>query len=213
MKFVLERSTSPIYDRIVLRLAQGLEACGNSCMLIDPRTIQSRAALLEAYNPGDWIIITNSSGLLSQKVGAEYLFEVVEPGLVFLHHDSPVNTPNREAIEEKLLAWLRIRQRSLHFSIEATDVADLNAMGLTCHPIRHLNTLGDQPSAPKQEPLRSLAFLGHAVPSIQAPLVFGTELDFHYFKSYLSRIVQVEHPVKGDFPPPEDLAGAPMSPR
>lgn len=201
MKIALERSRSEIYDRIVLRLAKGFAQAGHTPILIDPAAIASIPELLAACENCDWALISNSAGLLSMHLGDGFLFERVGPKLVFLHHDAPFNSNDLEQIRGKLEAYLRIRECSLHFSIEKNDETDLNRLGIPCYPITHISTLDEAPlPRPAVPPVRGIAFIGHVVPAIQVPIAFGTALDLNYFQSYLGRLRRMDHPVKADFP-------------
>jgi hypothetical protein len=201
MRIALERSRSEIYDRIVLRLAKGFAQAGHTPVLVDPAAITSVPELFLAYDDCDWALISNSAGLLSMHLDDGFLFERVAPKLLFLHHDAPFNSSDLEQIRGKLEAYLRIRERSLHFSIENSDETDLNRLGISCYPITHISTLDEPPRPqPAPPPVRGIAFIGHVVPPIHVPIAFGTELDLNYFQSYLGRLRRMDHPVKADFP-------------
>lgn len=199
MKIALERCINQIYDRIVLELANGFRQCGHECKLVQPSDIKSNADLLEAYNQCDWAIISNSMGLLSLKGTDTFFFEDVDPKLVFIHHDAPFGTEDLQAINDKLDAFVRIKDRSVHFTIEKSDEVDLKKLGIQCHPITHINSLGPNFYKGDQSHLRNVAFLGHVVPPIDQPIAFGNADDMAYFQSYLSRVAKMDHSVKSDF--------------
>ena len=195
----LERSTSLIYDRIVLELARGFEAFGHKCVLFDPAGGDSSDEILEAYRGCDWVIITNDYATLSQKVGDQYLFETLALKYVFLHHDALSH--NSEAltdISEKVQALMNIKDHSVHFFIEREDMVGLKALGIACHPIAHMNTLGVRAGAPPAAPEHDIAFVGHAIPPPNAIIAFGFD-DQQYYASYLSRQANFAHNIRSDF--------------
>lgn len=195
----LERSKTEIYDRIVLELSAEFGRQGHSTVLTDPAAIANVGDLLAAYRRCDWVVITNSAGLLSLPLQDGFLFEAIPAKLAFIHHDAPFNTTDLGQIQRKLEAFLRIRERSLHFSIENCDQHDLGGLGIPCQPLVHMSTVGMPPPLASTSVERSVAFIGHAVPPIQGPIAFGTPRDQHYFESYLNRVRRYDHRVKEDF--------------
>lgn len=199
MKIGLERSKSNIYDRLVIELAKGFNQLGHETAFLNPESITTGQDLLLALQGCDWVVITNSSGVLSIETPTGFLFEVIPPRLAFLHHDAPFNRNDLQHIQNKLAAYQRVRDRSVHFSIEKADEIDLNSLGIPCHPISHINSLGDLPAVEYTSYERDLAFLGHVIPPINVPIAYGTEWDYNYFTSYQARIGRLDHNVKGDF--------------
>ena len=199
LKVALEKSRNLIYDRIVEELVVGFRKCGHECIVIDPAVVTSKVELLVQYNQCDWVIITNSSGLLSLKWPQVHLFEEITAKVVFLHHDAPFNTRVLNDIQEKLDAFMRIKDRSVHFTVEKSDAEDFRRLGLTAHIVSHINTLGFVPSESEPVCQRDVAFIGHAVPPFWSPVLFGTEHDNDYFNSYLSRVTSLDHHIKNDF--------------
>jgi spore maturation protein CgeB len=68
-----------------------------------------------------------------------------------------------------------------------------------------MNTLGSVSPDIEQDIIRDVAFIGHAVPPFWSPVLFGTEYDNDYFKSYMSRVANLNHHIKDDY---SRLAGA-----
>jgi hypothetical protein len=198
MKIAIERSPSQIYDRIVLQLAEGFRQAGHHCLLIDPAQVTWRGDLLEKYNSCDWALITNNMGLLSLKPENSFLFEEIETKLAFLHHDAPFGSNVLAAISEKLDALLRVKNRSLHFSIEKADELDFLSIGINCYPISHINSLGSM-NPVRNETQTALAFVGHVVPPIDMPIAFGSPYDYNFYQSYRARVARMDHRVKNDF--------------
>jgi predicted O-linked N-acetylglucosamine transferase (SPINDLY family) len=205
IKVALETSPNKIYNRIVGELAVGFRNCGYECIVIDSSVVKTKAELLILYNQCDWAIVTNGSGYLSLKWPDVYLFEEITSKIAFLHHDAPFNTRELNDIQEKLDAFVRIKDRSVHFSIEKSDVVDFKKLGIVAHTINHINTLGSVPSANEHVCLRDVAFIGHVVPPILSPIPFGTVDDSNYFNSYLSRVTNLDHRIKDDYSKFEEL--------
>ena len=108
----------------------------------------------------------------------------------------------------KLDAFLRVRERSVHFTIEQSDADDFKRLGLTAHTVSHMNTLGSVEVDRAPACVRDLAFIGHAVPPIWSPVPFGAERDADYFQSYLARVKRLDHRIKEDFGAPAGVATA-----
>lgn len=199
LKIALEKSPNMIYDRIVEELALGFSNCGHECIVIDPAIVKTKLELLDFYNQCDWVIISNGSGYLSLKWPDIYLFEELSTKIVFLHHDAPFNTRMLNDIQGKLDAYVRIKDRSIHFTIEKSDAEDFRKLGMTAHTISHINTLGSLTLDSEKTCLRDVAFIGHVVPPVWTPFLFGAEQDSAYYNSYLSRVSNLNHRIKDDY--------------
>lgn len=200
MIFGLERSRNKIYDRIILELIEGLNAAGHHCVVVQPSHIKSVAELYNIYARCDWVLVTNNSCLLSQKIGEAFLFEQIPARVIFLHHDALSHVSNEyPEILEKVEALIRIKDRSIHFTIEEGDRIALNGLGITCHSISHMNTLGHPYlEAHPEGGNEGVSFIGHALPPINAVLSFG-QSDRQYFDSYHARLGNFEHSLRDDF--------------
>jgi len=199
MKIGLERSKSKIYDRLVTELARGFQGLGHETAFLNPDAITSATDLLLALHGCDWVVITNSSGILSLETPDNFLFEVIPPKVAFLHHDAPFNRNDLAHIRKKLAGYQRIQSKSIHFSIEKADENDLNGLGISCYPITHINSLGDLPDPPAAPWTRDLAFIGHAMPPINGYISYETDWDRDYFACYQARIARLDHRIKADF--------------
>jgi hypothetical protein len=200
MIFGLERSGNKIYDRIILELVEGLNASGHHCVVVQSSNIKSVAELYNLYARCDWVIVTNNSCLMSQKIGGAFLFEQIPARVIFLHHDALSHVSNEyPEILEKVEALVRIKDRSIHFTIEKGDQVALNGLGVTCYSISHMNTLG-KPYLEKhsQNVSEAVSFIGHAIPPVNAILSFGQN-DHQYFSSYRARLANFEHSLREDF--------------
>lgn len=200
MKIALERSSNKIYDRIVLELARGFEIFGHQCSLITPSEINSLDILLKIYNDNDLALITNSTGLLSIKRENDFIFELIEPNLIFLHHDAPFSSPDLTIINQKIAAFKRMKNKSIHLTIEKSDLEDFHKIGITSFITNHISTLGvnHNPNY-KTDFLQEIAFLGHVIPSTASFIQFGDPNDLEFFKSYENRFCNMSHSIKSDF--------------
>ncbi len=200
MIFGLERSANKIYDRIILELIEGLNAAGHHCIVVQSGKIKSVAELYNLYAKCDWVIVSNNSCLMSQKIGESFLFEQIPAKVIFLHHDSLSHISNEyQEILEKVNGLVRIKDKSIHFTIEAGDQLALSQLGITCYPIQHMNTLGTpylEKSPHGQNPV--VSFIGHAIPPVDGVLSFGQN-DYQYFASYQARKANFEHSLRADF--------------
>lgn len=200
MIFGLERSGNKIYDRIILELVEGLNALGHHCVVVQSSHIKSVAELYNMYARCDWVIVTNNSCLMSQKIGGTFLFEQIPARVIFLHHDALSHVSNEHSeILEKIEALVRIKDRSIHFTIEKGDQIALSGLGITCYPISHMNTLGKPylDTYPR-EGIAGVSFIGHALPPVNGILSFGQN-DHQYFASYRGRLANFEHSLREDF--------------
>ena len=200
MKIALERSTNKIYDRIVIELARGFEKFGHQCTLIIPENITNLDSLLQVYNDNDFALITNSTGLLSIKRENDFIFELIQPNLIFLHHDAPFSSPDLNIIKEKISAFKRIRCKSIHLTIEQSDLEDFHKIDIPSYLTNHISTLGATlPTKQKLDFSRNIAFLGHVIPSTSAFIQFGDSNDLEFFNSYENRFHNMNHLIKSDF--------------
>lgn len=200
MIFGLERSGNKIYDRIILELIEGLNASGHHCVVVQSTHIKSVAELYNLYARCDWVVVTNNSCLMSQKIGGAFLFEQIPARVIFLHHDSLSHISNEYSeILAKIEALIRIKDRSIHFTIEKGDQIALSGLGVTCYPISHMNTLGKPYlEARSQCGTGGVSFIGHALPPVDGILSFGQN-DHQYFASYQARRANFEHSLRDDF--------------
>ena len=200
MKIALERSSEKIYDRIVLELAAGFESFGHTCTLINISDFVNLQEVINLYNEHDMALITNSIGFLSIKRENDYIFEIIQPNLVFLHHDAPFSSADFGMISAKIEAFKRVKHRSSHLTIEQSDLIDFQLMNIPIQITPHISTMGNNVPLNKYSTFKSeISFLGHVVPPADGMINFGTSNDLDYYKSYLRRTIDFNHSVKNDF--------------
>lgn len=201
MKICFEKSGTEIYDRIVFSLAKGFGEHGHECVYTEATYQGDVQAYIDQINQCELVIISHIHGFLSRKSGERYLYEFVKVKLAFIHHDAPSYSPtfNLAEIYEKLVSFQRTPS-AIHFSIERDDVDALKAIGVTCYPINHINSIGVLADE-NQRPSRSIAFVGHVFPpeAVNLPIDFGTRNDHCFLECYKERLADATYSVKGDF--------------
>lgn len=178
--FLLEKSRTPIYQRIVKSFRDALLQTGHSVLLIDPAEFNGYQEYL-AYiqdNGVDYCLITNPRGLISTYIEANdvFVFELIDTQLIFVHHDNFFsNIYDLKQIRRKLQAFQNIKDRSYHFCLEYLNFLDLRSIGIDrAYPIFHASEFNRDLQIVDNYTYE-VSFVGHVLPCL------GDELaDFPY---------------------------------
>lgn len=195
-RFLLEDSAVPIYQRILDALSRTLQAAGCDVVWLRRGShsgINDVLRFVETTQP-DYCLVSNSTGMFSMynENIDRYLFELIPGRLVFLHHDNLFSDyRDGSAVMNKVRAFRRERERSIHFSIEPYNVTDLRSLGIehAC-PLHHASEY-QRPDSPRDAWQSSLAFVGHVLPGEYRP-GWGTEAAERLEKCYTGRLAVMD---------------------
>lgn len=169
MRFLLEASQTPIYNRIVNAFAQALQQTMYDVVIINPASYKNIDEYLEAINNSsvDYCVITNSVSPLSTPApDKQFFFELLQPRLIFIHHDRITGHFSGEMITERLSSFLRTRDKSWHFCLEYNNYLDLREAGIrNAFPIYHASEFTYE-NPPSQYSF-DVSFLGHVLPGVE----------------------------------------------
>jgi len=193
MRFLIEESLTPIYNRIVNAFASALTDSTHDAIIINPAlysNINEYINAIHKYNV-DYCVITNSLSVLSQPSPEKrFLFELIQPKLIFIHHDSLTGHFSGELIEDRISAFLRTKEKCTHFCLEYNDYLNLGALGISnSFPIYHASEfrLEKRPSKYSFD----VSFVGHVVPGVDN--LFGdTPFSPLVQADYWNRVVRLD---------------------
>lgn len=166
-KIIIEGSRTPIYRRIINGLAHSLETKHHQTITIEPGTESPLefARRINAQQP-DLVIISNLFGLLSMhEPGAQkYCYELLDAPIAFLHYDNllgPFSDWNE--IKRRLNAFVGISDRSSHFCIKDSNIADFQKLSTgNAYKISHASEFDLVDTRGKYR--YNLSFVGHVLP-------------------------------------------------
>ncbi len=173
--FIMERSPTPIYERINLAFKNALEELGHQVTYFDPSLFESEEQAYQyflenlAFLGINYCFITSNSSFLYSyiKDSKIYLFELIEAPLIFIHHDDISNYFNtKRDFPENLQSFQRVKDKSIHFCLEYANFLDLRFLGFErVYMIRHGSEF-KYINSPKDKPY-TLSFVGHVLPKLE----------------------------------------------
>lgn len=194
MRFLFESSPTPIYSRIINALSRAITDLGHTVVIINPAEYKDCGDfLLEIQkNDIDYCVINTSVSLLSQMTTDKFhLFEMTPEKLVFIHHDNLTGHLSGDFIEDRISAFLRTRDRSIHFCVEYNDYLNLKFLGIdNSFPIFHASEFKKEhvPS----ENIFDVSFVGHVYPC--PPDTFGDTSSSHLLQAdYWNRLARLDY--------------------
>jgi spore maturation protein CgeB/predicted SAM-dependent methyltransferase len=165
-KFLMEKSLTPISQRIIKNLSKTLIEFGHQVILADPSNFDNSNQYIDSINNTgiDFCIISNSFsalGSLDNKL-KDFLFLKLEMPIIFIHHDDLFSRYfTLEQIYSHLEAFLKIQDQSFHFCLEYSNFLDLKALGIkNVFQIFHASEFESINSQNSNEIL-DISFVGH----------------------------------------------------
>jgi hypothetical protein len=169
MKFVIESSSVPIYNRIAEAYANTLIEFGHIVYFIDVKDFNE----LDYVNiindiDIDYYISTNELNLIQKKsdIDALFLFEKIYANIIFIHHDNLFSAFHSiDYIDLKLKALESIKLRSYHFCLESSNVELLNSLGfIRAFKINHASEFTNDKNVENSK--WGVTFIGHLMSSL-----------------------------------------------
>jgi len=192
-KFLLEISNTPIYQRIINGLKQALLELGHTLVITYSPDFSSMDEYLSFINKEDpdFLLLTNADFCLarySEELDG-FPFEKIDIPVIFIHHDNIfTGLFSASQINEKILFFYRIRERSWHFCLEYDNFLDLRSLGINnTFSISHASEFIKYSPTPSYK--YEVSFLGHVLPDltiVESPLS-------HILQSHIwNRIVNLD---------------------
>ncbi|HEY9666590.1 MAG TPA: hypothetical protein V6C91_07280, partial [Coleofasciculaceae cyanobacterium] len=201
--FLMERSPTPIYERINRSFKDALEELGHKVTFFDPSQLGSFEQAVQhfwsniASQSIDYCIVTSNSVFLESYFTEEqnYLFELLHTQIIFIHHDDISNKLSGLSHPDSIfIAYQRVKSKSIHFCLEYSNVLDLRFLGFErVHPILHGSEFKAINSSPEKP--YAVSFVGHVLPKL------GEALDLlpysHVFQAdFWTRLVNLDKKLK-----------------
>ena len=135
MKFIIESSVVPIYDRIASAFASALIDFGHTVYFINAADFTD-VDFVNTINgiDIDYYLSTNELNKIHKRsdLFSCFLFEKIEKNIIFIHHDNLLSAfHDIEYIHNKLLALASIANTSTHFCLEKSNIETLAAYGIS----------------------------------------------------------------------------------
>ncbi|MGB5443609.1 MAG: glycosyltransferase [Gammaproteobacteria bacterium] len=199
MKFLLETSRVPIYQRIIAGFSDALNRLGYEVLHINQAEFSRPADYLDAIQECrvDYCMITNTASYLSLCIdgAGKFLFELLKSRVIFIHHDGlGGGMSGFEEIKERLAAYVRMKDKSCHFCIEHYNYLDLRALGLeSVYSLYHASEFTNQGRDVAGK--YNVSFTGHVLPS--EDIHFPDSTRSHYlYADFWGRVVQADHEIE-----------------
>jgi hypothetical protein len=169
MKFIIESSSVPIYNRIATAFAKTLMEFGHTVHFIDASGF-NETDFVNTINgiEIDYYISTNELNIVQKQseLDDSFLFEKVQTKIIFIHHDNLFSAFHSISfIADKLQALTNISQRSYHFCLEASNVDLLKSAGIpNAAKINHASEFTSAPIVTQSQ--LEVTFIGHLMSSL-----------------------------------------------
>ena len=169
MKFIVESSSVPIYNRIATAFVQTLIEFGHTVHFIDASDF-NEADFVNTINgiEIDYYISTNELNVIQKKSEFDnsFLFEKMQTKIIFIHHDNLFSAFHSISyVASKIEALSSIGQRSYHFCLETSNVDLLKATGINnVAKINHASEFAAAPIVTQSQ--WGVTFVGHLMSSL-----------------------------------------------
>ena len=173
MRFLLESSRVPIYERINLALKAALEFLGHEVIFFSP-DFRDDDAFIHTVNAAtiDAYLISNEGAYIQRfsEVYQQFLFERVNHRLLFFFHDNAFcGTGDRTRLKQRYQALKEVSPRSRIFCIERSNLSDLAALSVeNLHFLPHATEFTPVPADRAAVSADTVAFVGHTMAGLQS---------------------------------------------
>jgi hypothetical protein len=203
MKFIIESSAVPIYNRIATAFAKTLMEFGHTVHFIDASGF-NETDFVNTINDIeiDYYISTNELNKIQKKSdsGEYFLFEKINLKKIFIHHDNIFSgLHDLNTITEKLKAFIRNANDSLHFCLEKSNVSMLKTCGiLQAFQTYHASEFNAD--AKHRDFKYGISFVGHLMATLNLypteTLIAGEHLRSMAWGRYSSSKFQIQPKIK-----------------
>lgn len=169
MRFLLESSRVPIYERINHSIKLALEELGHEVIFFSSDFPTDQEYLEAVNNLNADIYFLSNEGARAHKYSdfyGQYLFEKLKHKLVFLCHDNMFcGTESTEKLKVRYEALASVSINSRIFCIEASNIADLSQLGVkNIFKINHATEFRVNNFTERDLPI---SFVGHTMAGLQ----------------------------------------------
>lgn len=189
--FLIEHLSTPIYQRISQGFKNALEKQGHQVIYFDPSeylnqddALKKLLKLSENQNI-DYCLILGNHGCFKSycKFLEQYVFELFNFNLIFIHHDSIGYNffVAENAFASYFEAICRVNSRSWHFCIEQEDIIDLKLLGI--QRVAHIFHASEfTKMATHNQYNYNISFVGHVLPGFEA--IYKSKSNLAYLPAF-----------------------------
>ena len=199
MKFIIESSLVPIYNRIAAALSKTLIEFGHTVHFI--KAIEfTEIDFINIINDIeiDYYISTNELNFIQKKSSFEdyFIFERINSKLIFIHHDNLFSAFNNiDFISSKINPFVNASSRSIHFFLEVSNIKLLNSFGITsAHKINHSSEFTN--SLNKTTAQWNVTFIGHLMSSLNLYPTQSLMAGHHLLAAAWNRLCQSSYAIQ-----------------
>jgi spore maturation protein CgeB len=171
--FLMERSPTPIYQRISKGFKEALEKQGHQVIYFNPESYSSQSYAIEEIlnltksQKINYCLILGYSRIFKcyYKSLKAYVFELLNVNLIFIHHDCICYSffVAQNAFNSYFDAMIRVNDKSWHFCIEYDNIVDFQILGINrVYHIFHASEFTK--SSMNNESNYDISFVGHILP-------------------------------------------------
>lgn len=200
MKFIIERSNTPIYNRIAIAITENLRAIGHEVYFIETDGFNTANFLNTINNINiDYYIQTNDKNFIykKQENSERFIFEDIKHKIIVIHHDSSFCEACSIPETEKYLNSLKVNSdRIFHFFIEKSNKIYFEKNGiLNCHLINHASEFPFE-KIEDQNYRHDLSFVGHLMSSLSAYPIDSIFAGHHLISLVWQRVSKSEFEIQ-----------------
>jgi hypothetical protein len=169
MKFAIEFSNVPIYNRIASAFTRTLIDFGHEVHFIDATDFNENdfIRIINSLDV-DYYISTNELNFIQRhsNLGDYFLFEKISNKILFIHHDNLFSAfDSIKYISKKINALVSSKEKIIHFCLESSNVDLLKNIGIDqAYRIEHASEF--KKSAETIHENWSIGFIGHLMSSL-----------------------------------------------
>jgi hypothetical protein len=169
MKFIIESSLVPIYNRIATAFTKTLIEYGHNVLFINAHDF-TEDFFINTINDieHDYYITTNELNFIQRKTinQEEFIFEKINSTKIFIHHDNLFSTNlTFDQIKSKIEAYINIKNNSHHFCLESSNIELLNNLGIKhAYKINHASEFENNENTAGYK--YKISFVGHLMSSL-----------------------------------------------
>lgn len=195
MKFMIESSSTPIYNRLAISIVSALKKLGHEVHFIDPSAFDYDTFVKVINNIEiDYYISTNDNNFINNfniNTG-KYLIEEIDKKIIIIHHDSSFYKPSEiQEIQSYLQVLISHTDRLFHFFIESSNIANFESIGIkNCYEITHASEFSPNKNFDNESFHHDLSFVGHLMSNLHAYPPDSLQVNHHLFAMAWQRTSQ-----------------------
>jgi hypothetical protein len=201
MKFIIEVSRTPIYNRIAISITSTLRKLGHQVYFIDPIEFDNDAFVEIINNIAiDYYISTNDNNFINRfnSITGKFLIEEIQKNIIVIHHDSSFYKPSEiQETQNYLEALIRHTHRISHFFIESSNKVNFEKIGIRhCYEITHASEFTPSNIVANRSLQHGLSFVGHLMSNLNAYPADSLNANHHMFAMAWQRTAHATFPIQ-----------------